>query len=106
MADKDKFSIISVNADDDEEIVLQAGIVSDADEEEEVYEVGDDQPEPDDNLVEDEPVSSVQSEEGYQETTLEDLKSAGPMSKTQKLVLIAAFLLIVVAVVYYNFFMR
>lgn len=49
--------------------------------------------------------SPKKKDDGYHETTLDDLKSE-PMSKTQKTVIVCALVALVVAVVYYFGFMR
>ena len=101
MTDEEKYSIISVNTDEEDEIVIQAGFVQ----------------EPPDNVVSEEVFSVeeteldqahtetfVSDEKGaYQATTLEDLQTAGPSPKTRIVVLVCAALLVVGFVVYYLF---
>lgn len=120
---KGTYSLISVNADDDEEIVIQTGVARESAEK-----PGDGLPEKsecEEGRVEgDEPRAVFETEpEGeaavaspprkrraprageqrYRETTQEDLDSVEPMSKMQKIVLGCMVLLIVGFVVYYLF---
>lgn len=105
--DKD-FSLISVNEDDDQEIVIQAGVIKEktAVQKESSSETLPDPAEA--SAVEeaeeetDSPVAVQDTSDApYQGTTLEDLKSEGPAPKIRLAVLGVAFLVIIICVVYY-----
>ncbi|MEG0324436.1 MAG: hypothetical protein RR547_13900 [Raoultibacter sp.] len=122
----EKYSFISVNAGDDDEIVIQTGAVQasreeqadtlsaldqhvdDADNVVENSEQSDGfdddpelEPEPDVAQTLPDPVGSVSSKE--YETTREDLDSVGPMSKMQKIVIACALLFVLGFAAYYIF---
>ena len=130
MAEEKKFSHITLTSDEDDDIVIEAGlrsepevgepegVASDAEafadaisEEAEEESVGF----TDDTLLEEEYESSQESERtehptkqksgGYIETTLEDLKGAS-MPFVQKVVIACALVFLIVAVLYYFLFMR
>ena len=128
MADDKKYSFITVSADDDDDVVIQAGIPAAATvvepelEPEPVPEpepAEDFAPEPEpapaaEPLVESAPApapavaaapsAGAKQKSGYRETTLEDLDSA-PMGTTQKVIIVAAVLGVLAFVAYYLFFM-
>lgn len=131
MGQDEKYSLISVNADDDEEIVIQTGVSRQAaaempdpvDEDEAGEDVFEDEDEADEDafaggdegeielseLENDseasEPEPSRSAEPRYRETTQEDLDSVEPMSKMQKIV-IAGVIIIPVAFFALNTFLR
>ena len=122
MAEPAGFSHITVNADDDDDVVIQAGIVEDG------AEVADEpdgepgprpepaadpaiEPEPDlEPVDEPEPQAAPAAPEparpaaddGYRATTLADIEGSS-MSRTQKAVIVVAVLAIVAFVLWYNF---
>lgn len=124
--DRDQtYSLISVNADGDEEVVIQTGVSRQAagsdleparEREQGAVAVSDGREDDADAAVERAAVADVEerpaeaarkprsSQPRYRETTQEDLDSVEPMSKMQKIVIACVFLLIVGFVVYYLFF--
>ena len=78
MADDKRFSHITVNAGEDDDVVIQAGAYA--------------------------TTPQVQADD-YNEQTLEDLE-AGPMSGMQKAVLAGVAIIIVAAIVYFTCFMH
>ncbi|WP_139653456.1 hypothetical protein [Raoultibacter phocaeensis] len=128
----DTYSLISVNAGDDEEIVIQTGVRKAKGEQSEPAEGADEggalregdyhgkagialdpSIEADSERAsggnaeaaetESEPVAPRQKKPRYRETTKEDLETVEPMSNTQKAVIGCVFLFIVGFVVYYLF---
>ena len=122
MAEPAGFSHITVNADDDDDVVIQAGIVEDG---AEVADEPDGEPgprpepaaepaiEPGPDLVQvDEPEPQAApaapeparpaADDGYRATTLADVEGSS-MSRTQKAVIVVAVLAIVAFVLWYNF---
>ena len=114
------FSIISVNSDDDDEIVIQAGIKNNYSDEASETETASVQAITDSQNNEvpasDEEQASAELPEAaqsgakvskssgrteYQETTLDDLKTKGPFHKTQLIVVGAAVVFLVGFVVVY-----
>lgn len=124
--DRDQtYSLISVNADGDEEVVIQTGVSRQAagsgleparERGQGAVVVSDGREGDADAAVERAAVADVEerpaeaarkprsSQPRYRETTQEDLDSVEPMSKMQKIVIACVFLLIVGFVVYYLFF--
>lgn len=118
MTKERQFSHITVSADEDDDIVIQAGIVeAPADEplvapptpsEPVAVEVGEIEEEPAASVsrsaaVVEEPVAppaSVRPDDGYRETTLEDIESS-KMNSVQKAVIVVALLGIVAFVVWF-----
>lgn len=131
MGQDEKYSLISVNTDDDEEIVIQTGVSRQAaaempdpvDEDESGEGVFEEADEADEDAFADgdegeielsklendpeasEPEPPRSAEPRYRETTQEDLDSVEPMSKLQKAV-IAGVILIPVAFFAINTFLR
>ncbi len=134
MAAEKQFSHITVNAAEDDDVVIQAGAPVEPAATEPTYEPGPARPEQDFEYVEEDgqaesapvPVAGEEPEEllaeggdraaaetaaapsgeqAWREQTLEDLE-AGPMSGMQKIVLGAAAAFVVVALVWYFCFMR
>ncbi len=121
-ADKQTFSHITVNAGDEDDFVIEAGIPSrDAGAAEVVAAEGEggaaahdragerfDEPQDDaedaGTPIEAASAGAAQPRDGYHETTLEDLQSAS-MSVTQKAVIAVAALVLVAAIGYYFVFM-
>lgn len=123
MVQDDGFSIISVNSDnDDSEVVVYAGVRSDASEELSSGVGGEPKEEQEhsspkeaiealtSSVSEADQVDAVQQntstslpsqDDDYQETTLEDLKVTGPFPKTQLIVVVCALLFMGGFVVYY-----
>lgn len=111
MAESTGFTHITVTPDEDDDIVIQAGIVADeppaagpieeAPDEEAAFEevTFEEVPEPAEEPVAPAP-RPVQSDDGYRETTLEDLQAV-KMSTTQKAVIAVAVLGIVAFIVWY-----
>lgn len=131
MAEEKKFSHITLTSDDDDDIVIEAGLRSEPEvgeyEEaasgndaflealpEEVAEESEGFTENND-ILEEEPEVFQEAEQtehsvkqksgGYSETTLEDLKGAS-MPFVQKVVIACALVFLIVAVLYYFLFMR
>lgn len=113
MADSTGFSHITVNADADDDVVIQAGIVDRPDDGDAAAAGGEepvssDAPEadgaPDDGAQERStaPSSASRADDGYHETTLADIQDA-KMSNTQKAVIIVAALGIIAFVLWYLF---
>ena len=121
MADSKGFSHITVTPDDDEDVVIQAGVVTadDAPYDDEVVEeeVIEEEPEAEPEAEEPEsgpagdfdseaateparPATVPPADDGYHETTLDDLAST-KMSTTQKAVIVVALLAIIAFVVWY-----
>ena len=111
MADDEKNPIIAESPDDEDEIVIQAGIP---------------QPAPD-NAGPEEEAAAVQArpeqqrqkqaeaapkaaphadKDAYQETTREDLDATGPLPKARLAIIVCAILLIVGFLLYYNFMLK
>ncbi len=122
MAEFDGFRHISVASDDDD-VVIHAGVsekpsdgfgVEGFSSEPETFAVDpSDSPSDGDARIRDaerlvgtgDKGSSFCKDDGYRETTLDDL-TPEPMAKTQKIVIICALVALVAAVSYYLFFMR
>lgn len=90
MSQEKDFSLISVNEDD--EVVIQAGVVSESDS------TSDDVTEDFDGGTEDDSVA-VEPRDEYRETTLEDLKETGPFSKMRLAILAGGLAAVVIFVV-------
>lgn len=127
MADDKRFSHITVNAGEDDDVVIQAGAYAPAPQvqAEAAEEVHDDQaqweaeapagesepayePEPEpasEPATAFEPQHAARPADDYNEQTLEDLE-AGPMSGMQKAVLAGVAIIIVAAIVYFTCFMH
>lgn len=122
MADEKAFSHITVSADDEDDVVIQAGARTEpsgaapepatADEEPEAPAAEPDDPMPAEGAAAEDASDAGGSddarserEDPYREQQLEDLAST-PMPAAQKAVLAVALLLIVGFAVYYFFFMR
>ncbi len=88
MTDATGFTHITVSTDDDDDVVIQAGIADDPAEAPAV-------PEPAPT-----PAPAPRPDDGYRETTLEDIQSA-PMSSTQKVVIVVALLGIIAFAAWY-----
>lgn len=120
MANTKGFSHITVSADDDDDVVIQAGIADGASEEP-AEEVGEDfaetaaeadapaegeapesEPDPEPAAAEPEEVRRAAAGDGYRETTLDDIEGA-KMSTTQKVVIVVALLGIAAFVAWYLF---
>lgn len=114
MAESQGFSRITVTPDEDEDVVIQAGVVEEADgadepdepevfDEEYVAEADDEEeepPEPDEAPASEvAPVPAAPADD-YRETTLDDLTSS-KMSTTQKAVILVALLGIIAFAVWY-----
>ncbi|WP_296010266.1 SURF2 Surfeit locus protein 2 [uncultured Adlercreutzia sp.] len=95
MADPQGFSHITVTAADDDDIVIQAGIVEPAEPELELEPELEPEQEP-----EPEPEPEAAPSDGYHETTLADLESV-KMSRAQKAVIVVALLGIIAFVAWY-----
>ncbi len=122
MADTPGFTHITVSADDDDDVVIQAGIADGPAEAAEGAEAADEAADAADAPEEAEPASDVPEEaepepkaepeaepepaapraerDGYRETTLDDL-AEGKMSTTQKAVIVVALLGIAAFVAWY-----
>lgn len=101
-AAESKFSHITVNADDEDDIVIQAGARFGSSEVEQAsnVEVSDDVAKTRLDVPVSKPASArADKRDDYCETTLDDLESS-PMSRTQKVILAFAVLGVVVAVAY------
>ena len=106
MANSKEFSHITVTADDDDDVVIQAGVVEEAPLEEPVDEPGAE--EADDAVAEAVEEAAVEKEgagetadaASYHETTLDDLE-ATKMSTTQKVIIVVAVLGIVAFAAWY-----
>ena len=105
------FSHITVHADEDDDFVIQAGVKPSTDEpvveEVQVEEVvtSDAQEEPAGKRTASPARVKQTKDDGYHETTLEDLQSA-PMSSMQKVIIALALILIACAIIYCVFFMN
>lgn len=113
MANEREFSHITVSADEDDDIVIQAGIVeapadepetvssadaaSEAVKTEEVVEASTVETVP---VAEETPAAPPRVDDGYRETTLEDIESS-KMNSVQKAVIVVALLGIVAFVVWF-----
>lgn len=118
MAEPAGFSHITVNADDDDDVVIQAGIVEDG-----VEAACEPEPDPEpepaaEPAIEPEPEPDPEpapqaapavpkparpaADDGYRATTLADIEGSS-MSRTQKAVIVVAVLAIVAFVLWYNF---
>ena len=110
MSEKDEYTIISVKADDEDEVVIQAGIPSEyhEDDPEEFfeespeYELGEEEVE--DILPPSQPETVAEPQ--YHEITQEELDSVAPMSNVQKAILVLALIGVVAIVIYIVFSMR
>ncbi len=112
-----KFSHITVNADDDDDFVIQAGLRPSAPAPEPAQTDGAVPSEPsfdapsstederEASAADDVRSSSADSKKGYRETTAEDLE-VEPMSAMQKIIIAVALLAIVGFIAYYVLFMR
>lgn len=106
MANSKEFSHITVTADDDDDVVIQAGVVEEPAAEEPVDEPGAE--EADDAVAEAVEEAAVEKEGAgetadavsYHETTLDDLE-ATKMSTTQKVIIVVAVLGIVAFAAWY-----
>lgn len=116
--DKD-FSLISVNADDDQEIVIQAGAIKEESEEQEEASsegldnfsqesspgiLSEDQTAEEDRGASEQAsavIDQIDDDAPYRGMTLEDLKNDGPAPKARLMVIVAALLIIVISAVYY-----
>ena len=114
MGDDKKYSIISMNVGDEEETVIQAGIAPSPSEEEaplkernedavDAFGPLEDQAEEGMPPAASEEALPVKADDGYRETTMEDLKSSGPFPKIRIAILICAALAAVVVILYYIF---
>lgn len=119
MADTTGFSHITVSTDDDDDVVIQAGIAEGAFEEP-AEEAGERAVEADDPAEEELPESECEAtpaaaelgagetrraaadDDGYRETTLDDIEGA-KMSTTQKAVIVVALLGIIAFAAWYLF---
>lgn len=99
MADEEKYSLISVNSDEEEEIVIQAGLIQ------EPVNIGaSEEAFSQEEAQTSKPVKkALRTENVYQGTTLEDLKATGPLPKTRVIVIASAMVLIVGFIIYYIF---
>lgn len=124
MADTTGFSHITVSTDDDDDVVIQAGIADSTSEELTDAELGDGpadagnlggeeavaESEPataDEPPIADEPPTAEEprrfaADDGYRETTLDDIEGS-PMSTTQKAVIVVALLGIIAFAAWYLF---
>lgn len=112
-----KFSHITVNADDDDDFVIQAGVRPSVHASESVQAYGATPSEPsfavglstederEAPATDDVRSSSADSKKGYRETTAEDLE-VEPMPAMQKIIIAVALLAIVGFIAYYVLFMR
>ena len=111
MANSKEFSHITVTADDDDDVVIQAGVVEEPAAEEPVEEAPLEEPgaeEADDAVAEAVEEAAVEKEGAgetadavsYHETTLDDLE-ATKMSTTQKVIIVVAVLGIVAFAAWY-----
>ena len=111
MANSKEFSHITVTADDDDDVVIQAGVVEEPAAEEPVEEAPLEEPaaeEADDAVAEAVEEAAVEKEgagetadaASYHETTLDDLE-ATKMSTTQKVIIVVAVLGIVAFAAWY-----
>ena len=105
MANSKEFSHITVTADDDDDVVIQAGVVEEPAAEEPVEEAPLEEPvdepaaeEADDAVAE--AVGETADAASYHETTLDDLE-ATKMSTTQKVIIVVAVLGIVAFAAWY-----
>lgn len=109
------FSHITVSTDDEDDVVIQAGIreepvSADVSSDQETCAPGQNEPAPsvgsgsvaDDDSTEEATPASHTREESYHETRLEDLKDI-PMPVIQKVIILIAVVSIIGVVVYYNF---
>lgn len=116
MARDEGFSIISVNSEDSDEIVIRAGVSQSSPsaavvEEEDGNSLEDfevDEGISHEQLISDSGEAKVaeaqtKSNEGYQPTTREDLDETGPFQKTRLIIVGFGLLLIVGFVVYFSF---
>lgn len=110
MADEKKYSIISVSSDDEDdgEVVIQAGIPQESVESTEPEEEatgGQARLERPQQTQGEANLEDVPDAGGdiYEETTMEDLDTVGPLPKTRIVILVCAILLIAVFLFYYNF---
>ena len=95
MANSKEFSHITVTADDDDDVVIQAGVVEEPAAEEPV-----DEPAAEEAAVEKEGAGETADAASYHETTLDDLE-ATKMSTTQKVIIVVAVLGIVAFAAWY-----
>ncbi|MEY8460839.1 SURF2 Surfeit locus protein 2 [Eggerthellaceae bacterium 24-137] len=118
MADTTGFSHITVSTDDDDDVVIQAGIADSTFEELTDAELGDGpadagNPGGEEAVAESEPPIADEpptaeeprrfaADDGYRETTLDDIEGS-PMSTTQKAVIVVALLGIIAFAAWYLF---
>lgn len=113
MANEREFSHITVSADEDDDIVIQAGIVEAPADEPEAVSSADAAPEAVKTeevveastaeavpVAEEAPAAPPRADDGYRETTLEDIESS-KMNSVQKAVIVVALLGIVAFVVWF-----
>ena len=104
MANSKEFSHITVTADDDDDVVIQAGVVEEPAAEEPVEEAPleepVDEPGAEEAAVEKEGAGETADAVSYHETTLDDLE-ATKMSTTQKVIIVVAVLGIVAFAAWY-----
>ena len=102
MANSKEFSHITVTADDDDDVVIQAGVVEEPAAEEPVAEEADDAVAEavEEAAVEKEGAGETADAVSYHETTLDDLE-ATKMSTTQKVIIVVAVLGIVAFAAWY-----
>ena len=104
MANSKEFSHITVTADDDDDVVIQAGVVEEPAAEEPVEEAPleepVDEPAAEEAAVEKEGAGETADAASYHETTLDDLE-ATKMSTTQKVIIVVAVLGIVAFAAWY-----
>lgn len=104
MANSKEFSHITVTADDDDDVVIQAGVVEEPAAEEPVEEAPleepVDEPGAEEAAVEKEGAGETADAASYHETTLDDLE-ATKMSTTQKVIIVVAVLGIVAFAAWY-----
>lgn len=107
MANSKEFSHITVTADDDDDVVIQAGVVEEPAAEEPVEEAPLEEPVDDavaeaveEAAVEKEGAGETADAASYHETTLDDLE-ATKMSTTQKVIIVVAVLGIVAFAAWY-----
>lgn len=100
MPQKKDFSIISVNEDDAEEIVIHAGLVSEQSDDPVDVSEGEENPFAETGFEEQQETARSQNES--LKTTMEDLKESGPFPVTRLVILIGGLLLIVILIVFFQ----